>query len=375
MNIESSRKDYSIFKVNYSNLIELNSLRFEDKQMDDRHRAIQRNNPTYKIESVSRVYANVNEERGKEWYCFSDNWIIPAKDPRPYEIELFIGSGKYSDVFIGWKGETKVALKVLKPVREEKYLREAKILLNLKGGTNIIELLDIVQNPITKQYSFVFEYVENLEFNKLFRQFTDMDCRYYLYQLMQSLQYCHSRGIMHRDVKPSNIMYDYRQKKLRLIDWGLADFYFPHRRYSIHVASRNFKAIELLVDYQCYDYSVDIWSFGVTMASIIFEKHPFFPGQSDFDMVAKICSCLGKKDFNAYLDKYAIVIPPQMKDMLPKGPRERKDLWKKAQKRELRLASSEAVDLINCCLRYDHTERITASEALHHPYFDPVRNL
>ena len=59
-------------------------------------------------------------------------------------------------------------------------------------------------------------------------------------------------GIMHRDVKPHNVMIDHQQRKLRLIDWGLAEFYHPGQDYNVRVASRYFKGPELLVDYQVW---------------------------------------------------------------------------------------------------------------------------
>lgn len=338
------------------------------------NRAIQRDNPKYTIETVARCYADVNERLGESWYGF-DNWEIPTASQAPYEIGKWIGCGKYSDVFIGYRGDEKVALKVLKPVTPLKYRREAKILYNLRDGTNIVNLIEIVQNKETKQYTLVCEFMPSTECSTLYQTFDDLEARYYLYQLLRAIQYSHAHGIMHRDVKPQNILYDPETRKLRLIDWGLAEFYHPHHRYSIHVASRHFKAIELLVDYQCYDYSVDIWSFGVTMAQIIFDKAPFFNGADDFDMVQKIISVLGRADFDKYIKTYGIELPDALKSSLK--TKARKKQWSKYVPKGPRaaLCSDAAIDLISKCLRFDHMERITADEALLHEYFDPVRDM
>ena len=78
---------------------------------------------------------------------------------------------------------------------------------------------------------------------------------------------------MHRDVKPHNVMIDHGQRKLRLIDWGLAEFYHPNKEYNVRVASRYFKGPELLVDLQDYDYSLDMWSLGCMFAGMVGGAH------------------------------------------------------------------------------------------------------
>lgn len=155
---------------------------------------------------------------------------------------------------------------------------------------------------------------------------------------------------MHRDVKPHNVMIDhehrkvstsssndhyftYRHNQLRLIDWGLAEFYHPKTEYNVRVASRYFKGPELLVDFQEYDYSLDMWSYGCMFASMvrsilflctlsdrstmqIFRKEPFFHGHDNYDQLVKITKVLGTDELYAYIDKYNIRLDAQYDELL-----------------------------------------------------------
>jgi len=76
-------------------------------------------------------------------------------------------------------------------------------------------------------------------------------------------------GIMHRDIKPQNVIYDRKNAEVRIIDWGLADYYLPNKEYNVRVASRYYKGPELLLNNKLYDYSLDIWSLGCLFASLV----------------------------------------------------------------------------------------------------------
>jgi len=326
--------------------------------------------------SVSRVYADANESRGREWWDY-DNLALQWGTQDHFEILQKVGRGKYSEVFEGVNMSTstydKCIIKVLKPVKKKKIKREIKILQNLMGGPNVVQLIDVVRDPQSKTPSIITEYIDNTDFKVLYPTFSDYDVRYYIFELLKALDFCHSRGIMHRDVKPHNVMIDHEKRKLRLIDWGLAEFYHPHTEYNVRVASRYFKGPELLVDFQEYDYSLDMWSLGCMFASMIFRKEPFFHGHDNYDQLVKICKVLGTDDFQVYLDKYKIELDSHYDVILGRYPRKP---WSRFVTPENQhFVSDEAIDFLDKLLRYDHQERLTAQEAQNHPYFDPVRAL
>ncbi|XP_074262460.1 casein kinase II subunit alpha isoform X3 [Saimiri boliviensis] len=239
------------------------------------------------------------------------------------------------------------------PVKKKKIKREIKILENLRGGPNIITLADIVKDPV-----------------QLYQTLTDYDIRFYMYEILKALDYCHSMGIMHRDVKPHNVMIDHEHRKLRLIDWGLAEFYHPGQEYNVRVASRYFKGPELLVDYQMYDYSLDMWSLGCMLASMIFRKEPFFHGHDNYDQLVRIAKVLGTEDLYDYIDKYNIELDPRFNDILGRHSRKRWERFVHSENQHL--VSPEALDFLDKLLRYDHQSRLTAREAMEHPYFYTV---
>ncbi|KAI8391757.1 kinase-like domain-containing protein [Radiomyces spectabilis] len=327
---------------------------------------------TMQQRSIARVYADVNLQQPKSYYEYDDlqvRWGVQDN----YEICRKLGRGKYSEVFEGknMQSNERCVIKVLKPVKKKKIKREIKILQNLRGGTNIVELLDIVRDPQSNTPSLVFEFINNTEFKILYPRFSDYDVRYYMFELLKAIDYCHSRGIMHRDVKPHNVMIDHEKRQLRLIDWGLADFYLPGMEYNVRVASRCFKGPELLVDFQMYDYSLDMWSFGTMLAGMVFRKEPFFNGHDNYDQLVKISRVLGTDKLFAYLKKYNIRLDSHYDNILTRcAPKP----WTKfVTASNSRYMSPELFDLLDKLLEYDHQQRLTAQEAMAHSYFAPVR--
>uniref|UniRef100_A0A8C7DF61 non-specific serine/threonine protein kinase n=1 Tax=Oncorhynchus kisutch TaxID=8019 RepID=A0A8C7DF61_ONCKI len=296
------------------------------------------------VTSRSRVYPDVNTQRPREYWDYESH-VVEWGNQDDYQLVRKLGRGKYSEVFeaINITNNEKVVVKILKPVKKKKIKREIKILENLRGGPNIITLLDIVKDPV-----------------QLYQTLSDYDIRFYMYEILKALDYCHSMGIMHRDVKPHNVMIDHEHRKLRLIDWGLAEFYHPAQEYNVRVASRYFKGPELLVDYQMYDYSLDMWSLGCMLASMIFRKEPFFHGHDNYDQLVRIAKVLGTEDLYDYIDKYNIELDPRFNDILGRHSRKRWERFVHSENQHL--VSTEALDFLDKLLRYDHHARLTARE-------------
>jgi casein kinase II subunit alpha len=177
---------------------------------------------------------------------------------------------------------------------------------------------------------------------------------------------------MHRDVKPHNVMIDHEKRSLRLIDWGLAEFYHPGREYNVRVASRYFKGPELLVDFQEYDYSLDLWSLGCMFAGMIFKKEPFFHGHDNYDQLVKIAKVIGTDELFEYLDKYDLELDNHYDGIL--GRHAKKPFSRFITSENSHLVSDEAIDLLSKLLKYDHQERPTSLEAQAHDYFAPIRD-
>lgn len=289
-----------------------------------------------------------------------------------YEISRKIGYGKYSDVFEGYAPETdqRVVIKVLKPVRRKKIFREVKILSNLLGGPGIINLLDVVSVQGSSYPAFVMEH-GGLSLSQVAASLTPEDVKIVMFQTLRALDWCHIHGICHRDVKSGNLCYNPDTRSLRLLDFGLAEFYNYGECLHHRVASRHFKSPEILVSYQLYDYSLDVWSLGCMMAGIIFQKNPFFRGSNNTNQLDKIVEVLGTANFLRFLDKYNIRLGQARLKELGGYPEVPLESFRNAANADF--CTPDALALLHAILRYDPEERPDVRECMRHRYFDSVR--
>ncbi|ETW04098.1 CMGC/CK2 protein kinase [Aphanomyces invadans] len=267
--------------------------------------------------SLARVYTNACSSQPQEYWDY-ERYDVTWGHQDAFEVCRKVDRGKYSEVFEGVHvaSGSRCCIKVLKPVKKKKIKREIKILQNLRGGPNIVQFVDVVFDEQSNTPSLVFEYINNNNYKTLYPTLKDFDVRYYMYDLLKALNFCHSKGIMHRDIKPHNVMIDHDKRQLRLIDFGLAEFYHPNQEYNVRVASRYYKSPELLVGMQLYDYSLDMWSVGCVLAGMLFQKDPFFQGTDNCDQLVKIAQVLGSDALQDYIFKYKLELDPQYDDLV-----------------------------------------------------------
>lgn len=154
---------------------------------------------------------------------------------------LIAGTGRHADIFQGIRiADMKPCIvKAAKEVGRDRIEQEIKIMRLLAGGTNIILLQDVVRDMFVcktisvvdcikmhgksadlltsiqrESPSLIFEYINNTDFRSLYPRLQSSDIRYYIRELLRALQFCHGKDIMHRDVRPHNIMIDHAQRKV-----------------------------------------------------------------------------------------------------------------------------------------------------------------
>jgi casein kinase II subunit alpha len=205
---------------------------------------------SYRLITTSRVYRDVNGTTSDSPDRFAD-FELSYSDIERFEVISPIGSGKYSLVFLGRSDNSQhCAIKSLKNIPFSKIQRECAILQHVSTVPNVVHLLAVVRDPITSTISLVTEYHHSDSPRTIFPKLKIPEIRILIWQLLQSLDCCARLGVMHRDVKPGNLLISREEKSISLIDWGLADLYYPERAYTVRVSTLRYKAPELLLNYE-----------------------------------------------------------------------------------------------------------------------------
>eukprot|EP00051_Salpingoeca_urceolata_P033535 m.21133 g.21133 ORF g.21133 m.21133 type:complete len:413 (+) comp6342_c1_seq1:373-1611(+) len=279
-----------------------------------------------------------------------------------------LGEGTYATVYKGIShvNGKMVALKEIRLEHEEgapcTAIREVSLLKGLKHA-NIVTLHDIIHTK--SALTLVFEFLE-----KDLKQYMD-ECgsyiempnvKLFLFQLLRGIQYCHSKRVLHRDLKPQNILIN-AAGEVKLADFGLARAKsVPIKTYTSEVVTLWYRPPDVLLGSTEYSTPIDMWGMGCIFAEMV-SGRPLFPGSTNEDQLVFIWKVLGTPDESSW---------PGVVDL----PEYKPSSWNRYSRQDLsalvpRLPRN-GVDLLNRLLQYEPRERLSASAALKHPYFNDL---
>eukprot|EP01120_Amphizonella_sp_Union-15-10_P002557 TRINITY_DN1284_c0_g1_i1.p1 TRINITY_DN1284_c0_g1~~TRINITY_DN1284_c0_g1_i1.p1 ORF type:complete len:426 (-),score=83.72 TRINITY_DN1284_c0_g1_i1:170-1447(-) len=310
----------------------------------------------------------------------STNDGIDTEILKRYEILDKLGKGAYGIV---WKCIDKltnepVALKKIfgafqNATDAQRTFREIMFLQELSDHENIIKLLDVFKAENDRDIYLVFAYMETdlhhvIKANIL----QEVHKRYVIYQLLKAMKYIHTGNVLHRDMKPSNLLLN-SECHLKVADFGLArsievdeNGANPPLILTDYIASRWYRAPEILLGSTKYTKGVDMWSIGCIMGELLGGK-PMFQGKSTMDQLNRIIEVVGApsmEDIQAIGSGFA----DRMITSIPNVPPQNlKTLFPNAK--------DDAIDLLSKLLKFNPTKRITAEESLSHPYVAQFHNV
>jgi casein kinase II subunit alpha len=250
--------------------------------------------------------------------------LCKRSDGSDFLITKRLGSGSYGEAYLGHNttSNTPYVFKLYRfgKLQRKKMMREILVTQSVCGHPNIIKLQHVIKQTLTDYPILVFEYVKDTYYRDLYPKLTPEDVRFYMYKLFDAMAFAHERGVMHKDLKPANVMIDHDTHTLKVIDWGLSQFYVKGKvifkciicwtcdiklvearcrlqRSCLHCAadesqsiagSMYYKSPEMLMDYGKSELSTDIWSMGCMFAAMLYQTDIFFVGDDEFDQVLTI---------------------------------------------------------------------------------------
>lgn len=278
-----------------------------------------------------------------------------------------LGEGTYGVVYKARDVQTDeiVALKRIRLEVEDEgipstALREISLLRELTHK-NIVDLKDCIQED--GRLYLVFEFLER-DLKKYMESTKGLLepalVRSYMFQLCRGLAFCHARGIMHRDLKPQNLLVT-KDGLLKIADFGLARAFSPPLRPLTHeVVTLWYRPPEILLGAQSYSPPMDIWAVGTIFVELV-TKRPLFPGDSEIDQLYKIFRQLGTPSEEVWpgvssLQDWNTAFPTWYKTPYAQTVQDNLD--------------DNGMELLELFLNYDPKDRITAKDSLNHAYFD-----
>uniref|UniRef100_A0A8C4QKR4 mitogen-activated protein kinase n=1 Tax=Eptatretus burgeri TaxID=7764 RepID=A0A8C4QKR4_EPTBU len=291
-------------------------------------------------------------------------WEVPLR----YTALTPVGSGAYGSVCSSMDShlQHKVAVKKLsRPfqslIHAKRAYRELRLLKHMRHE-NVIGLLDVFTPDISLENFndvYLVTHLMGADLNNIVKcqKLSDDHVQFLVYQILRGLKYIHSAGIIHRDLKPSNLAVN-EDCELKILDFGLARL--TDEEMTGYVATRWYRAPEIMLNWMHYNQTVDIWSVGCIMAELLTGR-TLFPGNDYIDQLKLIMQLVGTPT-KELMGKISSESARNYIQSLT--------VMQKIDFRDVFLgANPDAVDLLEKMLVLDTEQRVTADEALAHPYF------
>ncbi|KAK7437893.1 mitogen activated protein kinase [Stygiomarasmius scandens] len=297
-----------------------------------------------------------------------------------YQVLDVVGEGAYGIVCsaVHRPSGRKVAIKKIAPFDHSMFclrtLRELKLLKFLSEAgvsENIISVLDIIKPPSLEAFKEVYLIQELMEtdMHRVIRtqDLSDDHAQYFVYQTLRALKALHSADVIHRDLKPSNLLLN-ANCDLKVCDFGLARSVKTAEPSGTetgfmteYVATRWYRAPEIMLTFKQYTKAIDVWSVGCILAEMLSGK-PLFPGRDYHHQLTLILDVLGTPT----LDEFYAITTRRSRDYIRALPFRKKRPFSQLFPN----ANPLAIDFLTKTLTFDPKKRITVEEALAHPYLE-----
>uniref|UniRef100_G1KAZ0 Cyclin-dependent kinase-like 3 n=1 Tax=Anolis carolinensis TaxID=28377 RepID=G1KAZ0_ANOCA len=283
-----------------------------------------------------------------------------------YEILGKVGEGSYGTVMKCKHKETGhiVAIKIFYEKPEKSVnkiaMREIKFLKQFRHE-NLVNLIEVFRQK--KKIHLVFEFIDHTILDELQHYSHGLDNRRlkrYLYQILRAIVYLHSNNVIHRDIKPENILVS-QTGITKLCDFGFArTLAAPGDVYTDYVATRWYRAPELVLKDTTYGKPVDIWALGCMIIEMA-TGNPYLPSSSDLDLLHKIVTKVG--NLTPHLQSIFIRSPVFSGMVLPEVQHP------KSAKKKYPKLNALLADMVHACLQMDPADRMSSADLLQHEYF------